>query len=235
MRSSKFYKNKSRKPIYHLLSLILLVVVGIFFSFKNIFKINELEIDGTGESDIASFYEVFSKTYKGISIFDINDSDIKVFVEDSFPSYAFKRKIYIFPSKLLIEVESRNEIYTISDSNGSIFSIDSQGYVFKVANEDSKVDVRYDKPIEIGNYLNEALIKAAFLYVFDEGEVIISGNEISMNLDSGGKVILPKNVDKSDISRINETLQKIVQKYTIENRGIEYIDMRFSKPVIKFK
>ena len=237
MKSSKFLRQKVKNKgrIYFFVSIIICSLAGIFYLAKDFLKIEEVQIEGASEFDVVELYSLASREYLHKSVFEVSDSGLKEFIEKEVFGFEFIKKAYIFPNTLLIFVSQRSEVYIISDSNGAIFSIDSSGYVFKIAKDDAKIDIVYDSPINLGDHLDTELIRSAFLYVSSDGKVMISGNEISINLDNGGKVILPKNVDKLDISRVNEILQKIIQKYRIENRGIEFIDMRFSKPVVKFK
>lgn len=237
MKSSKLLKQKTKKVsrflfLFIFISILCIVVV---FLTRKFFKITEIEIDGANKLEVVEIYDIVSAKYIGKSIFEIDEFEVRSFVEDSAFSLKFVDESYIFPNKLLIVVEPRSEVYTIVDISGSVFSLDASGYVFKVAEIGSVSDIRYNKPIEIGRYIDDPLVMNAFRYVQDDREVLIDGNEISLKLKTGSTVFLPKNVDESDILQINETLQKIIQKYTIENRGIEFIDMRFSKPVIKFK
>ena len=234
MKSSRFSKPKKKKGYFILIFLIILAV-GIFIGIKNLVKISEIEVKGIADSDIVNVYDSLSGEYKNDSYFDIKDADIKKYIEDSFPRYEFTKSAFIFPSKLVIDLKSREKTYTIADSDGLLFNIDSNGFVIGSSEDSTQVDLRYDKKVEVGKLLDDKVLISAFLYVDGKSEVNIQNNEISIKLDGGGKVILPKSADKSDISKISETLQKIIQKYRIENRGIEFIDMRFSKPVIKFK
>lgn len=214
---------------------LVFLLVGAFMFIKNLVKISEIEVKGTSDSDIVNVYDSLSNEYKNDSYFDIKDADIKKYIEDSFPRYEFTKSVFIFPSKLVIDLKSREKTYTISDSDGLLFNIDSNGFAIGISEDNTQVDIRYDKKVEVGKLLDDKVLMSAFLYVDGKNEVNIQNDEISIKLDDGGKVLLPKSADKSDIPKISETLQKIIQKYRIENRGIEFIDMRFSKPVIKFK
>jgi len=234
MKSSRFSKSSKRKKYFIIIFFALLFSLAFIF-IKDFVRISELEVRGVLDTDIVNVSDLVSTEYKNKSYFDIDDSDIKKFIENSFPRYVFTKVVFIFPGKLVIDLKLREENYIIADFEGRLYSIDSNGFVFGVAFGNLKVDIRYDKNLEVGKTLNDEILKSALLYVDGKNEVVIQNDEISIKLDNGGKVILPTNADKSNILEISETLQKIIQKYRIENRGIEFIDMRFSKPVIKFK
>ena len=227
-------QSRKKKTLFWLLILLIVVAFSTFFVSKFL-KITEFEIAGISEVTAAPLYSGLVQTFQNQSIFSFSDDAFAVYFSEDFPEYEFIGYRYILPNKVVIQVKNRKKAHTVSDVNGDVFSVDETGYVFFMNESDVKANVYYDKPIYIADYVNDTILVDAFLYSEVGSDVVVKGEEMSINLDSGGKVILPKNVDKKRVNEISDVLQKILQKYRIEGTGIEFIDMRFSKPVIKFK
>ena len=97
--------------------------------------------------------------------------------------------------------------------------------------EEGNAQIEYQSDLLVRRHIEDQKLIAGLKYSTLDAKVIV-GNEISITFEDGSKVILPEDQNAEIILDI---LKKIRQKYTIENRAIELIDLRYSKPIIKFK
>lgn len=73
--------------------------------------------------------------------------------------------------------------------------------------------------------------------VFSEigGTVEKQDDKVIIIFDDESKAFLPNSEDESAVMNLLDMLKKIRQKYTIENKVVDIIDLRYSRPIIKLK
>lgn len=213
--------------------LIAVTLIGIFVFKSGFFDIKELEFKGDKSNlEYANIYANITANFSDSKIFQVDTADFSQFVSSIDPRYKVVDLQKIFPNKLVLSIEERLEKYTVDASNGK-FVVDQEGYV--LGETDSKGHVSYDGELQTGEYIGDALLESALYYTGLGEMVIIDGENIKIELPNGGSVLLPKKNTVEDTKEIVIQLQKIIQKYTIERIGIDTLDLRFSKPIIKFK
>ncbi len=67
------------------------------------------------------------------------------------------------------------------------------------------------------------------------GTIEKQSDKIIIHFEDGSKAYLPVVDDSEAIRNIYGVLKKIRQKYTIENKAMDIIDLRYSRPIIKLK
>ena len=225
------------KKYYLVWILFLVVSVLYYFLFiTSFFNITEVSSKGLIGVDFSRMNDMFSEKLKGNKIFLMHEKLLEDFINNNAPDYKFVRLSKIYPGKIIIELEKRDASVIVKAANGS-FIIDKANFVMGSINSfvGYEVNIEYDKPIEIGKQLEDQSLIASFKYAGSYGVVFVENNTISIRLNNGGRVLLPEDIEESSVESLSITLQKIIQKYTIENKEIDIVDLRFSKQLIKYK
>lgn len=220
-----------------LLGFFLIVFFTYYLLFLSaFFNIKEVSLSGLVEADIYRINDTFSEKLIGKKIFLVGNKVLNDFVSQNAPDYKFVKLNRIYPGKIIIEMEKRNPSMVVKATNGT-FIIDNENFIMGSTNTfvGYSTNVDYDKDLSIGEQIKDPILISSFKYSGSYGVVFIENNLISIRLNEGGKVILPADINESQIENLSTTLQKIIQKYTIENKEIDNIDLRFSKPLIKYK
>lgn len=201
------------------------------------FEVTEVEILGVSDYDTLVIYEKLKDEVLGEAFFSVNANRLSETFQRELPAYKINELRYTFPSKLSISLDERIPEYNVKAENGT-FEIDEEGYVLGILNNapdiNAVIDVIYDKSLEVGKDIQDSTLDAALKYSNLDQNVQIEDDDIVIDLNSGGRVILPKDVASDNVNHIFILLQNIIQKYTIEGRDIDIIDLRFSKPIIKY-
>jgi cell division septal protein FtsQ len=218
------------------LILILIGAVYLVYLQADLLKYQEVEITGVSEEHLLRVHEILGENVKGANFFAINEKEIDRLISQYAPDLKVSGVKYTFPSKLSIDLKERDQAFVVKASNGK-FEVDIENYVMGVSDGmESGIDeanVTYDKPLGSGDTVTDNVLLAGLVYAGLDRKVQIENGEISINLDNGGKVILPSDAAVDKVNELSEVLKKIVQKYTIEGEEIRLIDLRFAKPVIK--
>lgn len=238
MRRTKRYFTKLRKLITVLFLLVVVIGIGYFAALKsNFFKIDEIEILGLAEHESVTVNQKVGEILKGQSIFLVSRDYVSKRLSESLPWVKLENVKYTLPGKLSLNLEGRPIVYRVK-SQDKIYKLDKDAYVVessKVSETSSESDtIQYDKELTVGQTISDHVLKAALLYSTLKQNITVQNNEITIQMKEGGKIILPLNKAVSEVTETVELLQKVLQKYTIEGKAIELIDLRFSKPVVKY-
>ena len=232
MKSSK--SSKISRLLRLLLGLVIIGAASLVFVLKSpFFDVKELNIEGISDLESAVANNAIWKNIDGKKIFNINQKYISDVIERSSPEYKVTSYSYTFPNKIHLTLGKREAKYIIQASNG-FFSADAEGFIIEKLSTSKYSNVIYDKSIETGKKVSDLYLKAALSYANLNQIINVSDNKITITLKNGGTVILPVDSAVKNISELSKTLQKIIQKYTIEGRELELIDLRFSKPLVKY-
>ncbi len=68
-----------------------------------------------------------------------------------------------------------------------------------------------------------------------DGTIERQSDKVIIHFEDGSKAYLPNMNDPESIRNTYGVLKKIRQKYTIENKAVDIIDLRYSRPIIKLK
>lgn len=219
-----------------MIAILALGVIAWVVLYSDFFKISEVEIAGVDDSELASIHSSVEPLVKDKFSYSMDLSDIQSLVTDKMPGLKVENVKYIFPNKISLTVNERPKQYLIIAQNG-LFSVDDEGMVLgsEANTEAAENEVKYDKSLTIGEKIEDPVLKSALEYSTIDENVEVVEDEIIVNLNEGGKVILPQNGAVENVNELSSLLQKIIQKYTIERRNIDLIDLRFDKPVIKYR
>ncbi len=237
-RNIKIQDNRPlRRKMTLPLILLSLVILGIYYFIfiSSFFSVKEISMHGIQSEELIKVSQSFNDKIKGSKIFYIDEISINEFLKGNYPSYKLVKLEKIWPGKITVDLEKRSAAYIVQASNGS-FIIDRENYVMDTVDAylGYEIQVKYDKNLNLGEHLEDQSLAAAFAYVYKDVIVNVQNSEIYIDLSNGGKVLLPKDHSISNYEEMSKILQKIMQKYTIENKDIETIDLRFSKPLIKY-
>lgn len=230
-------KNLNSKAIYIVFGLLISLLFVYYFLFiSSSLDIKEVSANGLIEADVSRINAAFTEKLKGKKIFLVRDTLMEDFININMPDYKFVKITKIYPGKVIIDMQKRDAQLVVKASNGT-FLIDNANFVMGSISSfvGYTTGVEYDKNLELGQPLTDRVLISSFKYAGSYGTVHVSNNVISVDLNGGGKVLLPSDLDEAKVEDVSITLQKIIQKYTIENKEISTIDLRFSKPLIKYK
>lgn len=229
---NKLYLRKILK-----LSMIIVLIVGLIsaagFIIKStsatVLSFEKYSIKGVDSSDQKHLKIIIDENIDTNSVFDYEN--IEHIILKNAPNYKLVNIENSLRGKELV-FEKRNYFCTIQHNTGKV-DIDREGIIYKSTdNNDPKVIVNNN--LSLGETVNEAVLSACYFDTVKK-QIHVANNEIYIYLDNGIKIILPGNNLGGATEQTNDLLQKIVQKYTVNGNGIEFIDLRFSKPVIKYK
>ncbi len=220
---------KKRKFIFILVSLFVAIFLILFLY---VFRVNSLEVvsnSAEANADFITAKESLQTKYIGQSMFFVDNIDVSAYLSSFVFSHKLSHIVKTYPSHISVVVEPRQPKYIIKAPNG-LFTIDADYYVIE-STEEGNAQIEYQSDLLVRRHIEDQKLIAGLKYSTLDAKVIV-GNEISITFEDGSKVILPEDQNAEIILDI---LKKIRQKYTIENRAIELIDLRYSKPIIKFK
>lgn len=216
--------------------VIILSAAGYFIYNSSVLKVNDIKISGIDDAYASEVYTQVLNSVKDESIYSIKEGYITDLINEKYPNLKLNEITYSFPNNFEINLSKRDETYNVQATNG-VFKLDSEGFVLGETDESTssmELDVIYDKTLEVGKKIEDASLQAGLIYSDLNQRIKIENDQVEFNLDNGGKVILPQNTAISRVNNFYNILQKIIQKYSIDNRQIEFIDLRFEKPVIKY-
>jgi hypothetical protein len=213
------------------------VLLPILFFQQSFLNVGDIDINGIKDAGVAAeAYNYLIAPIKNQKITGVEKGYLTNLINEKFPNLKLDDIKYKFPNKYELDMSEREKKYNIQAANGS-FTADKDGFVVSEAQEASpsiNFDIIYDKSLKVGEKVQDATLQAALLYSNVNQTIKIENDQVTVELQNGGKVILPKNPTTSKANELYSQLQKIIQKYTIDNRQIDFIDLRFSKPVIKY-
>jgi cell division septal protein FtsQ len=232
-------KKKRSKSRGFFNSLIFVLIVGAavwFLLNSSLLNVKDIKITGIDKVGSAETHDFISDSFEGTKIYSVEKGVLTSAINEKFPNLKLNEIKYKFPNTYEVNMSEREEKYVIQAANGT-FIADDEGFVLGAATEASPsadFDVIYDRSLEVGKKIEDASLRAALIYSDLNQTIKVENGQIQFNLENGGKIILPESSAVSKVSEFFTLLQKIIQKYTIENKQVEFIDLRFSKPVIKY-
>lgn len=229
---------KRKNKVFALFVLVCGVVLSVYYILFHsfFFDIEEVELStDVSEIGIVRLHNILNEKVIHKNIFQVRFSYIEKVVNEEAPQFKVISLARLLPNKIFLKLKERKNKYLVRAKNG-YFVLDGVGFIIEsgISGEEKKIDIDYDMILNRGVSANSVL-KVAMLYAGSGQRVIVRDGEIMLRLDNGGTVLLPSMSDGESIFKTLSVLKKIIQKYTIEDRELELIDLRYSKPVIKFK
>ena len=234
-----FSSNKSKSKylkFFALLFLVIFLVFGYFFVLKPFLLIEKIKVEGVLETEAQRVIEQSERFVVGENFYTVDQENLSKILESKIPDYKLLKYERKFPQGNLLFFEKRTPLFYVSSPNGT-FLVDNDNFVMSSAGSYLGYDVRikYDRNLELGTKILDPNFINAVAFVSKDTVVNILNNEVTIDLKNGGIVYLPqKNDELKNYEDVSLLLQKIIQKYRIENREIDTIDLRYSKPLIKY-
>lgn len=254
----RFKKSKKKLYIFSTLCILLVLILLVFFLKFNIFKINNLEVLGRNLDCVNKEQIKESIGIYGKSFLNVDTESITKKLKEKFyciKSINYSKKI---PDTIKIDISTRNPLYQIKklkeiESSASslfeifatpsaitseeIYLVDDEGVIF------AKTDNAGNLPSifvfnanlylggKISNNYSENILK-----ILNEIQIFNLDISISMiNMDNLYLFSYPRIIFKlnSDMRAQIASLQLILEKSKIDSSKVEFIDLRFDKPIIK--
>lgn len=222
---------------------ILLLIVGFFLFFKSdFFKVKEIDCQ---KDNFPCQKGSFLNEIRGQNIFLINTASlIKKIEEETLSTKDIKIKKQL-PAKIILEIISREPLVALTLEKKAWFLIDEDGVVYnKIFTEPKDIPIIViSKELEIYVYVgqkisDDALIKVVSLVkelkrAFISFDYIILADKELVNVYLTGSITATFSTKKLISSQV-DSLQFILRQSKIEGKIPEAIDLRFTKPVLKY-
>lgn len=219
-----------------LIFLLLILSVILFLSYLytsgalNVGKITVSNEKGDNINDITDKLKMFVIDK---NIVDINDNAFNTIFTENFREYKFLYSEKKLNKSINVVVKKRKPVLYLKSING-YFLVDDEGFIYDNYNQNGNYYLEVDRSYNIGEYLPDDLQKIKF-YNRINSHIIYKQDQLYILLGNGIKMILPIPSTRESADLKIDLLQKLVQQYTINGDGVEMVDLRFSKPVIKYK
>lgn len=227
-------KSVIKKIIYAFLTLSL--VIGTTYGLYSFFKINEILVISesiSNSSDVLKITEDVNQSFKGRNIFMVDSKDIQSFISRNTGLYKVSDFIKTYPSKIEFKISLIDSKYLVKASNG-VYSISSDFLVIEKLDDNANTHISYDYSLQLGQLITDINLISGMRYSELQDSKVSVSTRVSLKVGNDVEVILPSG-DDSDPEQVLNLLKKILQKYSIDNRELEIIDLRYSEPLIKFK
>ena len=226
-----------------LLLVLVILIAGLLFIKSSYFTVGSIVVEGNKYVSVEDVYRI-AEIPESINIFSLNTSTIKMrLLHDLRIAEADVSRR--FPGTIVITMKERNPVAYVASSYGFL-ELDKQGVVLAVLKNIKQINVPMLTGITLGNeYVGDKtenlVIKNIVNYLSLLDEVTL--NKLSeVNLTSSEQIMVytvnsvhirlgssERLADKAKLT--NEILHELGDKKKI----VEYIDLNYEPPVIKFK
>lgn len=234
---------KSRQMFLGLLLLFILFIIGFSSITSSLFAIGRVEVEGNRYITTEEIYQIAGIPER-MNIFRLNTGEIQSRLEQDLriEGAIVTRQ---FPSTIQIVLEERIPLAYVACEYGFV-EVDRQGIVLAAHKSLSEIKVPIVTGIVLNNlYVGDAIEQPLlldvlkFLALMDETTV----NQISeINVENPEKIIAYTNssakVRIGDTNRLDEKAkltEEFLQELKTTSLPIEYMDLTFASPFIKFK
>jgi len=239
-------KNKhliSAQGFIGLLLVLVILIAGLLFIKSSYFTVGSVIVEGNKYVSIEEVYRI-ADIPESINIFNLNTTTIKMRLMHDL-RIAETDVSRRFPSTIVISITERKPMAYVASGNGFL-ELDKQGVVLAAFKNIKQINVPMITGIRLENeYISDKIENEIignvvnYLSLLDE----ITLNQLSeINLKSSEQIIaytvnsvhirLGNSAQLSDkVKLTNEILHELSEKKKI----VEYIDLNYSPPVIKFK
>lgn len=242
---------------------IVIIAVIILFTQTKLFNVKNIKVESDSfscveNSQIKSALDLFDK-----NILFIDYSKDEEALKAKYLCIKSVRFVQIYPDKLEVKVSGRNARFAISplklkeasrsavdffldhsatesaeilDKNNKFFLIDEDGVIFGISERFDLVKVYYVSEFSLGEKLKATMVNKLWeiiekcssfglsiekLVVFDDEVFVDSSPKMAFRLDA-------------KVNQQIAALQLILKKAKIDDVKLEFIDLRFDKPVVKY-
>ncbi len=245
------FKKRRVIPKKIILPIFLFFFIFLFFIFfkSGIFSIKYISLEK--ENTDCLIEDKIKNESLGLNIFLINEGSITQSIKRNFICVKNIRFSKALPDKLKIDISGRMAAAKLTSAsfeasssslieneatpsaNGEMYLLDDEGVVFSKGNLDVPEIFSLGKSVSLGyqdNYLKALkILKSLKNFNLDSKQNYIFNNLFITNST-------PKIIFKLDISIEPQiaSLQLIQREAKINNKDLEFIDLRFDKPVVKY-
>jgi len=233
----------SAQGFIRLLLVLVILIAGLLFIKSSYFTVGSVIVEGNKYVSIEEVYRI-ADIPESINIFNLNTTTIKMrLMRDlRIAETDVSRR---FPGTIVISITERKPMAYVASGYGFL-ELDKQGVVLAALKNIKQINVPMITGIRLENeYINDKIENESienivnYLSLLDE----ITLNQLSeINLKSSEQIIaytvnsvyirLGNSAQLSDKAKLtNEILHELSDKKKI----VEYIDLNYSPPVIKFK
>lgn len=226
-----------------LLVLLVMLIAGFLFLNSPYFTVGQISVEGNKYIAVEEIYRI-AGIPEPVNIFRLNTADIKDNLKNDLrvTDVDVTRK---FPSTIVISVKERQPLVYVASGYG-FFEVDKQGVILAALKNLKQINVPMVTGLRlesgyVGDTVSNPEIKPVLEYLSNLDTTTL--NQISeVNIKypesiiaytvSSAQIRIGKNERIIDKARLtNEILREINGK----NAALEYIDLNFSSPFIKFK
>lgn len=256
----KIPRNLFKAPLL-IFGILIIISISLYFKFK-IFIVKQVFVEATQLGCVDEVRLKDESSLMGKNILFIDSSKVENNLKKKF--FCIKSVVVSrdFFSKVKLQVSGRQPFailailkdreasssaltFNIATSSAmqvqDFYTVDDEGVVFSKNTEGANSPVLYvfDSNISLGQKLENNLIVNC-LKILDKVKTF--GVEVNKSLYSGDLLVInPDTVKPKIVFHINEkvdvqlaSLQLILNKAKIDLKELEFIDLRFDKPVVKF-
>jgi len=236
---------KSRSRAFKFVFYAIVVLSILLYTLFNFFKISTVLIrteDNRYKGIITKYSEEIGNVVSGYNIFLFNKSYILINSNNRDLKFTITKYEKKYPKTLVLYIEPSAKSSVKVRSDGFLFVINKDGMVLYKEDNNlrKKIFANFNKKFSVGDLIDVSVITT--LKSLSESDQYTNFKKIDVNekyvkilYKEGFIVLFPILNDENMISDKLMLLKKIVQQYTIDSRSIDTIDIRYSKPVIKFK
>lgn len=236
-------KPRSANTLFILLAVLILLIVGFLFVNSNFFTIGSVVIEGNKYVTAEDIYSIAGISAP-INIFRLNTTNIKerLMHDLRVAEVNVKRN---FPSTIVIEIKERQPLAYIASGYGFV-EVDKQGIILaafknlKMVNVPMITGVRLENQY-VGDSVENGTIQAVLNY-------LARLDERSLNQISEVNIYAPDQIvaytthsaqirlgNSQHVDQKAKLTNEILQEMVVKKMQVEYIDLNYASPIIKFK
>lgn len=239
LRKSSLNANCFKKLATILLSIVFIFI--LIYCFNSYFSISKIEVSGLNKNETIRGLDILKN--QNIFFVSVKENEEKLLNENAYLKKVTIKKI--MPNKINITVETHTPVAVLVVNNGYLYLAQNGRILFKQKQNDTNLTVinyyqKLDyKSTSIGNWIsnNDIIISLNLLKICLELGLDINSIDIN-SLDMLGFNLDDKKIlftTKKSENAQRYILENIVQKFNIEGKDFNSLDLRFDKPVIVLK
>lgn len=234
------------KPLSLLLILFFFSTTVFFFLRSDIFQVRTLMFEfgglakGTKFTDEALVRQRIAEEVLGRSIFFLDDKDVEAKLKKVFLTVKTLEIAKKLPDKVFINVSVRVPLAQVKVREGKLLLVDAEGLLFREASGENLpvIDLSESFTGSLGEIIGGEEVGAyleALNVVKEKGlaasAITLKPGMVELKLKAGPAVFLSV---KSPVADQVELLAQILKRYKLTGRTPKQVDLRFSRPVVRF-
>lgn len=252
-------RNKSPKNLL-IVGILLISVLVIFLLFKlGLFNIKKVDVETGDLTCVKDEQLIDPSAVIGKNFFFLDIEGLKGDIKQNFICVKNVVVSRLFPGKIKIKIDGRKPsglLISLKDKEASVssflqniatpssheslaaFLVDDEGVIF--AEGSSNVNLPrifiYNTSLALGQRLDGAIAEKS-LKILDKAKIFGLNIQDSLILDNFFVVLSPIKIIfrlDGEIDTQIASLQLILEKAKMDSVSLEFIDLRFDKPIVKF-